>query len=85
MVELGQVPEIFCSGLGKIENVGGGCLRFYLYVTQAPIDGGAPEQVLVAKLIAPMSAVPDAVLQMMAAVGERAGRALDLVADKLVH
>lgn len=69
MVEPVPAPEIFCSGLGGVEEIGGGCLRFYLYVMQSPVDGGPQERVIVAKVIAPASAVPDAVLQMLKAIG----------------
>lgn len=69
MVEPVPAPEIFCSGLGEVEDIGGGCLRFYLYVMQRPVEGGVAERVIVAKVIAPSAAVPEAVLQMLRAMG----------------
>lgn len=86
MHEVTPIQDIFCSGIGAIEHIGGNCLRFYLYVLQMPEDGGdgQPEKVVVAKLIAPISAVPDAILQMMAAVGEGAVRMIPAISD-LMH
>lgn len=76
-----SIQDIFCSGIGAIERIEGNCLRFYLYVSQMTEDG--PEKIVVAKLIAPASAVPDAVLQMIAAVSERAVKMIPMVADIL--
>lgn len=78
------IADIFCSGLAKVENVGGGCLRFYLYTLQAPLNGeGEAERVLVAKIVAPASAVPDAILQMAAAIGGTLVKALPAVINVL--
>lgn len=65
------ITDVFCSGLGAIERIEGNCLRFYLYVSQTTDDGGQ-EKVVVARIIAPASSVPDAVLQMIAAIGDPA-------------
>lgn len=74
MIEPVPAPEIFCSGLGGVEDIGGGCLRFYLYVMQAPFESSGPaERVIVAKVIAPSSAVPEAILQMLKAIGQEIG------------
>jgi hypothetical protein len=77
------IQDIFCSGLGAIEKLEGNCFRFYLYVSQASDDGGQ-EKLVVAKFIAPASAVPDAVLQMIAAMGDRAVKMIPMIAD-MVH
>lgn len=77
MIEPVPAPEIFCSGLGGIEDIGGGCLRFYLYVMQQPVETeGPPQKVIVAKVIAPASAVPDAVGKMLSAIGHQATTAI---------
>jgi hypothetical protein len=85
MHEAAPVPDVFVSGLGAIEKVGGNCLRFYLYTLQTP-DGsdGPQEKVIVAKLIVPVTAIPDAVMQMIAVVGNQAIQLIPLVGD-LVH
>jgi hypothetical protein len=87
LVEPVPAPEIFTSGLAKIEDIGGGCLRFYLYVMQAPIDGEGPaDRVVVAKIVAPASAVPDAVMKMLASIGRAVGGAVvELMPSGLPH
>jgi hypothetical protein len=47
-----QVPDVFATGIGGIEDVGGGCLRFTLYAQQGD------EFVVVARLIVPADSVP---------------------------
>jgi hypothetical protein len=65
MVEPVPISEIFASGLGKIEDIGGGCLRLYFYVLQAPLESVGPaERVLVVKVIVPAGALPDMVMEM---------------------
>lgn len=87
MIEPVPAPEIFCSGLGGVEDIGGGCLRFYLYVMQRPVEAvGPPQRVIVAKVIAPASAVPDAILKMLASIGrDIGGIALSLLGAASVH
>jgi hypothetical protein len=71
LCELVPMTDIFVSGLGKIEKLAGGCLRIYLYVDQAPIEGDGPvEKQVVAKIIVPASALPDAVLMLAQAAQE---------------
>jgi hypothetical protein len=80
-----SVPDIFCSGLGAVERLEGNCLRLYFYVSQAPEDGGAiRDKVVVARLIVPASAVPPALLKMVAATGEGAMQIVSLPPE-MVH
>lgn len=81
--EIIPIQDVFCSGIGSVERLDGNMLRFWLYVLQTPEDGGAPEKVVVAKIIAPASAVPDAVLKMLGAIGESAASLVPLVTDLL--
>jgi len=67
MTEPVIVPDVFVSGLGEVEDLGGGCFRFVFYVKQH-IDG-AEETTIVAKLIAPMEAVPPALFLAARAIG----------------
>lgn len=53
---------IYCAGLERIEDAGGGNLRFCLF----ELRDGAHE--IVAEIVAPTSAVPDAVMKMLAAL-----------------
>lgn len=77
------IQDIFVSGLGAIERLEGNCLRFHLYVTQAA-DDGAPEKIVIAKIVAPACAVPDAILQMIAAIGDKAAQMIPMVGE-LMH
>lgn len=67
MLEAYAVPDIFVSGLGQVESMGGGCFRFSFFARQQ--IGDREELVLVAKLIAPMEAVPPALTMAAKAVG----------------
>lgn len=58
LLELFAVPDTFVSGLGNVEDIGGGCYRFTLFTTQEV--HGRKEQVVVAKLIMSAEALPDA-------------------------
>lgn len=55
LVEPFGVPDVFVSGLGEVEAIGGGLLRFTFF----SMDHG--QLVVVAKLVAPTSAVPAAI------------------------
>jgi hypothetical protein len=75
MVEPVPAPEMLASGLAKIQDIGGGCLRLNLYVMQAPIEATGPaERVIVVKVIVPASALADAVLQMTEAANRKPGK-----------
>lgn len=78
--EIIPIQDVFCSGLGAIEQLDGNMFRFWLYVTQTSEDG-TPEKVVVAKLVAPASAVPDSILQLVASISDRTARLIPLVAD----
>lgn len=58
LLEMFGVPDVFVTGLGDIENIGGGCWRF-TFVTSQEINGRR-EQVVVAKIIMPAEALADA-------------------------
>jgi hypothetical protein len=75
------VQDIFCSGLGAIERLEGNCLRLYFYVSQANYEGTARERQVVAKLIVPTSAVPEAVLKMLSAAGTETAQIIPLVPE----
>jgi hypothetical protein len=82
--ENAAIQDIFCSGLGAIERIEGNCFRFYLYVSQMRDDANAQEKVLVAKIILPASAVPDAVLKTITAIGDPATKTIPMVPE-LTH
>ena len=82
--ENAPVPDIFCSGLGAIERLEGNCLRLYFYVSQTAEDGSnRRDKIVVARLVVPASAVPIAVLQMIAAAGENTSQPIPLAPEML--
>lgn len=62
-----RIQDTFVSGLGEVEDIGGRCYRLSFYSTQC-IEG-REEAVVVAKLVAPMEAVPPAIMLAAKAVG----------------
>lgn len=67
LTDAGLVLDTFVSGLGEVEDVGGGCYRFTFFARH---KGDAGEEMLVvAKLIAPMEAVPPALFMAAKAIG----------------
>jgi hypothetical protein len=67
LTDQGVVLDTFVSGLGEVEDVGGGCFRFTFFAKHHG-DGG-DELVVVAKLVAPMEAVPPALFLAARAIG----------------
>lgn len=67
LVDAGFVLDTFVSGLGDVEDVGGGCFRFVFYAKHHTADG--EELTVVAKLVAPMEAVPPALFLAARAIG----------------
>lgn len=67
MIEAFGVPDTFVSGMGRVENLGGGCYRFTFFARQT--IGGKEELVVVAKLVTPLEAVPPALVMAAKAVG----------------
>lgn len=73
------VQDVVCSGLGAVERLSGGLLRFYFYIEE---NG---EKIVAARVIMPAEAVPDGIVKSMVAIGgQKAGAILPLVAD-IVH
>jgi hypothetical protein len=58
MLELRGVPDVFVSGLGSVEDLGGGNFRFTFFANQDVL--GRRELVVAAKLIMSIEAVPAA-------------------------
>lgn len=71
VVEVIPISDLFCSGVHKIERLGDTLLRVWCYANQASDAGNGPmERVLVAKIIIPTAAMPDAIMQAMLALGQ---------------
>lgn len=67
LTDTGMVMDIFVSGLGEVEDVGGGCYRFTFFTKHRGECG--EELVVAARLIAPMEAVPPALFMAARAIG----------------
>jgi len=79
------VADVFVSGIGRIEKLGGGNVRVWLYVLQTPLDGDGPqEKQITLKVIMSASALPDAVLMLAQAAKDPDGVATALAPD-MVH
>lgn len=59
------VPDVFVSGLSHIEMIGGGCVRFVCYSIRLHEDGTEGTPVIVAKIVMPLDALPDAISKAM--------------------
>jgi hypothetical protein len=68
MSDPGIVLDTFVSGLGEVEDLGGGCFRFTFYAKHRTETGGE-ELIVVAKLIAPMEVIPPALIMAAKAIG----------------
>lgn len=62
--------EIACSGLGRIEFMGGGQGRFMLYRNVLELETGVQERLACADLYAPLAAIPEAIDLMVRAMLE---------------
>lgn len=63
----GIVPDTFVSGLAEVEDLGSGNYRFTFAAKHRSVEGD--ELVVVAKLVAPMEAVPPALFMAAKAIG----------------
>jgi len=75
LIEPQPIVDTYVSGVGAIEDVGGGNYRLYLYVNQVmkyPLTEplGPPERLVIAKVIMPRTAFPDAMGQIITAIGK---------------
>lgn len=69
LVEFAHCPDIFASGLARIEKLSGGVLRFVFFADQIT-DEGQHERHVVARLVIPISEVPKAVRQTLEAIND---------------
>lgn len=59
LTEIYAVSDTFVSGLGEVEDIGGGCLRFIFFSRHT--HEGREELQIVARIIMPVEAVPVAI------------------------
>lgn len=57
LVEPVMAPEIYVDGIGAIE-YNKGSVRVYLTAEQLPVEGGAAQHIVGAKIIGPLSSLP---------------------------
>ncbi len=67
LIEPYAVQDTYVSGLAEVEDIGGGNYRFTFFCREHHDDH--EEWTVVAKLIAPLEAVPPAVIKTARAVG----------------
>lgn len=70
LIEPVPAPEIFVDGIGAIEAIGGGNLRYYLIQKQLPIERAVenPQKIIVAKIVGPLGNVPTYIGQLATCV-----------------
>lgn len=73
-----SVPDIFVEGIGRIERLSGGNLRFVLYAQQEAPDG-RKERIVVAKLVGPVVGIPAVLRQITEAIAGAANWLGDLL------
>lgn len=56
LVEVMPISDIYADGIGQIENLGD-CFRMIFYTYSKPLEGGAQERVVVAKIIRPKKSI----------------------------
>lgn len=56
LVEAMPISDIYADGIGDIENLGD-CFRTIYFTFSKPLDGGAIERVVVAKLVRPKKSI----------------------------
>lgn len=59
MTEVFGVPDTFVSGLGCVEDIGGGCYRFTFFTSQEV--QGKREKIVTARIIMSIEALPAAI------------------------
>lgn len=69
LVEDGVVPEVFVSGIARIERLSGGMVRITFY-SERHTDQGEMEHVTAAKIISPLLTWPQALKMLSRALGE---------------
>lgn len=64
LIEPVPAPEIYCDGIGAIERLDHGTICVHFVREHLPLEGGAPQRVVVAKLFRPMEGVAYSIGQL---------------------
>lgn len=67
LIDYGNIPDTYCTGIARIERLGDGCFRFVLYCEEHP-ERGVARRVKVASLVCSAAIVPRALKQTAAAL-----------------
>lgn len=70
VIEPAPAPEIFITGVGAIERIGD-LVRFYCVAEQRTIGCDQANQVVVVKIVRPLTGMTDTVIQMLQCLAER--------------
>jgi hypothetical protein len=70
LTELYAVQDVFASGLGRVDVLGGGFVRFVWYV-ERKLDDGTTENVIVASVIASIDSIQPGRNLIEAAINQR--------------
>jgi hypothetical protein len=78
------IPDIFASGLARIEDIGGGNFRFTFYTNQRSTvyPDERSEHIVVERLIMPLSAVQQAVQATLIAMEGVQGVVYDIMVER---
>lgn len=69
LVEPFAVQDTLISGLSHIEMLGSGIIRFVCFSTIVAYDTGLPQHRVSARLVAPLTCVPDALTKTIRCLG----------------
>lgn len=85
LLEKRHVRDDIASGLGRVDLIGGGLARFVLYVENR-LEDGTIEYEVIAKIVLPIDAVPDALMKASHACAlTLVGTVKKLMPDATVH
>lgn len=69
LIEEAVCPDIFVSGVGKVEKLSGGLVRVIFYV-ERQTDSGKSERVVVAKIVRTLASIVEATALYRQAIAE---------------
>jgi hypothetical protein len=83
LIDTGQAPEIFCSALGRVENLGT-VVRFTLYSESTAF--GEREGIVNLKLVMPADSIQPSMILTLSTIGTLITSTVRrLIVDKLLH
>lgn len=84
--EVVPIQDTLVHGIGAIEHLEGGLIRFWLYVLQETEDATDPaEKVVVAKIVGPTTGLAEALQQIVGSIAPRALSMVPLVTGLMLN